>query len=86
MSFRASFQAVRSMRWDTPLVSLRLLAMLAFVSLLVSATVPRMAHFLTGTCVTFTGMLLLQVFRLKSVEERPDPREQEPTRLNLGGV
>jgi hypothetical protein len=69
--------------WSTPLNSLRLLALLAFASVVVALLFPATQQFLTGACVSFTGLLAVQLFRIKRIEEKPDPRDQDMTTLHL---
>ena len=69
----------------TLLNSLRAIAVTSFLFVLVAMLFPSTQRFLVGACVSFNGMLMIQIFRLKSIEERPDPRDQDITRLKLNG-
>lgn len=70
--------------WNTPLNSLRAFAVLSFACVLISLMFPATQRFLAAGSISISGLLTVQLFKLKGVEEKPDPRERDITTLGLG--
>jgi len=68
------------------LVSLRVLAVMAFVGVTIAMVFPRTIDWMAGACVSMTGILAIQLFRLKSVEEKPDARDRDMRGLRLNDL
>ncbi len=65
------------------LISLRAVAISAFLCVTVAMLFPKAQGFLAVGCISLTGTLAIQLFRLKSVEEKPDPRDRDMGGLGL---
>lgn len=68
--------------------SIRVLAVLAFVGILGALLArefhkPSLGDFCNGMAVSFSGILMLQVFGLRSAEPSHDPQESPLTELHL---
>lgn len=69
--------------WDNPLCSARVLAILTFICTLLTQVFPRTQQFLVGACISFSGILAIQLFKIKGVEAAPDRRDEAFTRHSL---
>lgn len=73
---------------NPPIVSIRVLSTMAFAAVL-GAFIARGLHaatfgdFLGGMAVSFSGLLMMQIFRLRAVEYKHDPDESRLTELHL---
>lgn len=73
---------------NQPIFSIRVLSILAFAGVL-GAFIARgldassLADFFSGMAVSFSGILMMQIFRLRAVEYKHDPGESQLTELHL---
>jgi hypothetical protein len=68
--------------WFSPNLSLKLLSVGAFLSIGIAILFPRLIHFILGLAFSWSGILVLQIFGLKPLEEI-DRDKNLITQLNL---
>ena len=95
--FRAKLQAMErlSSLWkafstwhNRPIFSIRALSILSFAAILGTfiargLRAATLADFLAGMAVSFSGILVMQVFNLRGIEYKEDPDESQLTELRL---
>ena len=69
--------------WNTPLVAVRVSGVLTFSCVLVALLFPATQRVLGPACVSFSGILAIQLFRIKHIEEKPHPRDEGMNTLGL---